>query len=143
MLFLIFVYFFTQSLPQRSIKTGDTFLRQETKTLLFIKYFVFILVITNFSLISTIGVHELSHVVTARLYDCESRSIFYEQGNYPYSEIVCDDLSGKTLITLSGPIIPVLIGIILFFIGGILMRAIALLVMGFNLIASYKDFYEQ
>jgi len=143
LLFLVFAGYFLKDVKEYPLKfTESHFTKKESSLLLFIKYFIFIIVLTNFVLISTIGVHELSHVLVSRFYECESKSIFYEDGKYPYSEIVCDDLSGKNPIALSGVLIPILVGLILLVIGGNFIKAVSFLIIGFNLIASYKDFQE-
>jgi len=142
-IFLIFTFFFLRDIERYPLKfIENQKYQKENYALLFIKYFIFIIVLANFVLISTIGVHELSHVLVSRFYECESRSIFYQEGQYPYSEIICDDLLDKYPITLSGPLIPIIIGLILFYLGGNIVRPISLLIIGFNLLASYKDLQE-
>lgn len=110
--------------------------------LVFVRYFIFILAFTNLVLIGTLALHEFSHVLVARYYDCDARAIFFEKGIYPYSEINCTNLSGKTLIALAGPFLPILLAIILFFVENSITRAVALLSIGFNLVSGYQDFKE-
>ena len=78
----------------------------------------------------------------SRYYNCESRTIVFEQEQYPYSEINCDDLSGKFYIALAGPLAPLIIGLLLFIFGGKFIRPSSFLIIGFNLLASYKDFKD-
>ena len=141
--FLVFAFFFLKDVEKYPLRFVEEIpSKGESHVILFIKYFVYIIVLTNFVLISTVGVHELSHVLSARYYGCESRAIAFESGTYPYSEIVCDDLSGKVPIALAGPLVPIVIALILFIIGGRFIRPTAFLIVGFNLLASYRDFEE-
>ena len=98
--------------------------------------------VINLVLVSTISLHEFSHVITARYYGCESRTIAYESQNYPYSEIICTNLDYKLHIALAGPIIPVIVAALLLFVGGRYIRPIAFLAIGFNLLAGYRDFQD-
>ncbi|HDK42619.1 MAG TPA: hypothetical protein ENG87_04515, partial [Candidatus Pacearchaeota archaeon] len=136
--FLFFVYFFLKNICSKPLthKESSNIIQKESNLMLFVRYFLFIIVLTNLVLISTIGIHELSHVATARIYDCESRTIVYENGNYPYSEIICDNLTGKIIISLAGVITPILLGLFLFVLGGRFIKAISFLMVGFNIIAS-------
>ncbi|HVY01904.1 MAG TPA: hypothetical protein VHA12_04035 [Candidatus Nanoarchaeia archaeon] len=108
--------------------------------LVFVRYFIFILAFTNLVLIGTLGLHEFSHVLVARYYDCDARAIFFEKGIYPYSEINCTNLAGKNMIALAGPVLPILLAMILFFVENSITRAVALLAIGFNLVSGYQDF---
>jgi hypothetical protein len=142
-IFLFFTFYFLKDVERYPIKFVEKKASEkEHYILLFMKYFIFIIVLANFVLISTVGVHELSHVLVSRFYDCDSKSIFYQQGEYPYSEIVCDNLFDKYPITLSGPLIPIIIALALFFLGGNIIKPISLLIIGFNLLASSKDLQE-
>jgi len=141
--FVVFVFFFLKDVEKFPLRFASHYPTKETShIILFIKYFVYIIVITNFVLISTVGLHELGHVLVSRHYGCDSRSIAFEEGIYPYSEIVCDDLSSKNQIAISGFAIPVIIAIALFLIGGKFIRPVSFLIIGFNLLASHKDFIE-
>lgn len=141
--FLVFSFYFLRDAAHYPVKSpGFIKLKEESNIVLFIKYFVYIIVLTNVILISTIGIHELGHVVVSRFYDCESRAILYEQGTYPYSEIVCNDLSGKVYIALAGPILPLFLSLFLMILGGRFVKSLSLIIIGFNLLASYKDLQE-
>lgn len=139
--FIYFIFLFLKDIGKRNIPYEQKgFYKKESFIFLFIRYFVFVIVLINIVLISTIGVHELSHVLMAKSYGCEARTILYENGQYPYSEIICDNLSGKIPIALSGPLIPIAIALLLFIFGGTFMKPVSFLIIGFNLLASYKDF---
>ena len=133
LVFFILAYFFLNDLKNYSSKPVDKEQYNEKSIfLLFLKYFVFIIVLTNLALITTLSLHEFSHVLVSRIYGCEARSIFYEVGSYPYSEIVCDNLAQKMPIALAGIIAPLIIGLFAFIIGGWFVRPISFLIIGFN-----------
>lgn len=141
-IFLVFIVSLITQIEVNPIKNENNVKREDSYPILFIKYFIYIIVITNLVLISTVGVHEFSHVLAARIQGCESRSIIYEENYYPYTEIVCPNGSIDYLITLAGPLVPLIIGILLFILGEEFIRSLSLLVIGFNLIASYRDLQE-
>jgi hypothetical protein len=66
----------------------------------------------------------------------------YEEESYPKTEVICSDLSKVWLIAIAGPLLPVLLAVLLFFLGGTLLREVALLMVGFNLISSSRDLAE-
>src|SRR3989344_2848871 len=128
LLFLTFVIFFLKDISYFPFKVEDRqVIKKRNYSLLFVKYFIFIIVLTSLVLISTVGIHEFGHVIASRLYGCESKVIVYEFGEYPYTEILCPDNSGKFASTLAGPAIVVVIAIFLFIFGGRIIREISLL----------------
>ncbi len=109
--------------------------------LTFLRHFVFILILTNFVFIGTIAIHEFGHFTVSRFYECEYRRIVYEE-NFPHTEILCKELPNNSVVILGGVLPPLLIAVSLFIIGGKFLKDIALLIAGFGLIASNKDFME-
>lgn len=141
--FFIFTYMFLRDLTKYPVNIQKYVkLERESPIVLFFKYFIFMIVLINLVLVSTISLHEFSHVAVSRYYGCESRTIAYEGGGYPYSEIVCRDLKNKIPITLAGPLGPIIVAAFLFFVGGRYIRPISILVIGFNLLAGYRDFKD-
>ncbi len=141
-LFFVFSFYFLRDLKHYQIKPLEIKTKEEPNVLLFIKYFIFIIAIINILLISTLGIHEFGHVAISKYYNCESRSIFYEKGTYPYSEIVCDNSSGKSFITLAGPLLPIILSLFLLIIGGSFVKSLSLIIAGFDILSAYKDLYE-
>ncbi len=109
--------------------------------LVFLRHLVFILVMTNFIFIATIAIHEFGHLGTSYFYDCEYGRIVYEKG-FPHTEILCSEIPNKYLVILGGVLLPIIIAVFLFIVGGRFIRDIALLIAGFDLIASNGDFFE-
>jgi len=108
----------------------------------FLRYFIFIIILTNFIFIGTITVHEVGHLLTSRTFGCEFGKIVYEQG-FPHTEILCNDaFNSVTKVILGGILLPILIAILLYFAGGTFIRELSILIIGFNLILSYQDFLD-
>ncbi|MFH1801972.1 MAG: hypothetical protein ABH864_00810 [archaeon] len=142
-IFLVFVYLFLKDILKYPLKAhGPINFEKSSGIVLFMKYFIFMVVLTNLVLVATVSFHEFSHVLVSRYYGCESRTIAYEDGGYPYSEIVCSSLENKLPITLAGPLGPIIVAALLFFVGGRYIKPISFLVIGFNLLAGYRDFQE-
>jgi len=142
-IFLILVFIFVRDL-KKSPPVFRTHIKKYEKkpyALTFLRYFVFILVLTNFVFIATITLHELGHFTLSKFYDCQYRRIVYEE-NLPHTEILCKDLFNSSMIILGGIFLPFLLAIFLFIVGGKFLKEIAFLILGFNLIASNKDFLD-
>ncbi|MEM4625698.1 MAG: hypothetical protein QXJ28_02975 [Candidatus Pacearchaeota archaeon] len=146
LLFLFFILFFSNDISRvnniNNENNKECVDKRYSYLILFVQHFVYVLVITNFALIATIGLHEFGHVFVARYYGCESRAIIFERYNYPYSEIICKDLSVRLPIVLAGPILPIIVSLSVLFLGGKFLFPISLLTIGFNLFAAYQDFLE-
>lgn len=109
----------------------------------FIRYFVFIILLTNFIFVGTVTTHELGHYSLANFFGCSSSRIVLE-GSLPHTEILCQNEDPLTRLVplIGGILIPILIALIFFFVGGKFITEMGLLVMGFNLIISYNDFLD-
>lgn len=107
----------------------------------FLRYFIFVVVLTNFVFIGTIGVHELGHYVMSKVYDCESSRIVYEN-DFPRTEVMCTNLESNKNLVVGGFIFPFILAIFLFSLGGSFLKDISLEIIGFNFIISYHDFLE-
>ncbi len=139
-IFLLFLFNFLKNLEKYPLQRGYSYKRQSH----FFKVFrslVFIIILVNFIFIGTVGIHEFGHFSLSKFYECSYRSIVYE-GDLPYTEILCKDLSKNNFVLLGGVLLPFFIGICLFIIGGRFLRDIALLVVGFNLLVSSMDFVK-
>jgi len=105
----------------------------------FLRYFIFIIILTNFIFIGTITVHEVGHLLTSRTFGCDFGKIVYEQG-FPHTEILCEDsFNSFTKVILGGIFLPLAIAILLYFAGGTFIKEVALLIIGFNFLISYQD----
>lgn len=140
LLFGIFLFFlFGQPLKNGVAAKPE---KKRGSFLVFLRYFVFILVVTNLSLLGAIGLHEAGHAGVARFLGCSYSITFYEEEvGYPHTDAFCPSTEHISLLEISGFIAVTLFSILLFLIGGSLLREISLLLMGFNLIASTRDFF--
>jgi hypothetical protein len=140
-LFFILCYLFFESFKKSPLEHMEKARKEERQSIIFLKYFVFITVISNFIFLGTVGIHELGHLAVSKFYDCDYRQVIYSQGA-TYTEALCSNINGSanSLILVGGFLLAYVIGISLFLIGGKFMKEVALLIIGFNTIISYKDF---
>ena len=125
------------NIPNLKHKTeNDTYL------FTFLKYFTFIIVFVSFSLISSLVLHELGHVLYAKYQGCAYKTIFFDSENYAYTEVFCKEDILKFYALLAGPIFPLAICLFIYIFGNRIIRDMSLLIIGFNLLASTKDFNE-
>jgi len=141
-LFLIFLIIFRGEIDDIAMHLKSKKVKKESYIVLFTKYFVFILVLNSFVLMGVLMGHEFGHIIASNHYGCESRSIFYEQGNAPYTEVLCIDDSSRLQSTAAGFALPLVLVLVLFIVGGKFMREISLVAIGFDLLISYNDFKE-
>jgi hypothetical protein len=122
-------------------KNYSSYGRTDSYFVTFFRYFIFILILTNFVFIATIAIHEFGHFTVAGFYDCEYKRIVYEK-NFPHTEVLCRELTNRNWVTLGGLLSPFLISLFLLIVGGKFIKDISLLIIGFNLIASNKDLLD-
>jgi hypothetical protein len=110
-----------------------------SKRLGILRYFIFVFTISSFVFIGTMGMHEFGHYLVSNIY-CYDTKIVY-QNNIAYTETNCNNNNNNFLI-FSGIILPIIISILLFLIGGNFLRDISFLIIGFNFILSIKDLID-
>jgi len=138
--FLILIYYFFWDLERYPLIHME-YHKRESYIFNFIRYFVFIVLITNLVFIGTLSVHEFGHFAVSKFYDCHYSKIVFEK-DFPHTEGLCLQSSDKNIFILGGILLPILIAVLLFIIGGIFVRDIAVLIIGFNLIFSYRDLID-
>ena len=128
-------------LNRHLISVKKRFLKESNFIIDFLKYFLFIVLLTNFIFVSTVTIHELGHFGTSKFLDCSYSKIVYD-GALPHTEILCQnqDSVSQVIAILGGVIFPFFIAFIFFFVGGKFMKEIGLLLIGFGLTISYMDF---
>ena len=107
----------------------------------FLKYFIFLIALINFLFIGTISVHEIGHLVASKIYHCEYGRIVYESG-LPRTELLCQNEENKGLVILGGILLPIILAFLLFFGGGKFIKESSLVILGFNLIISQRDYLD-
>ncbi len=140
--FLFFLLIFSQQMINKKLKFKEYLPKKQRPYFFnFFQFFIFIVVLTNFIFIGTISVHELGHLAASQFYDCEYRRIVYEKG-IPHTDLLCQNLPNKTFLIIGGVLLPFVAALLLFLAGGKFMKETSLLIVGFNLIASYRDFLD-
>jgi hypothetical protein len=139
LLFLILAFIFLRDIKNYP-KIKSKIKRKRKGVLVFLRFFVFILILTNFVFIATIAIHEFGHLTTARFYECSYSRIVYDQDIH--TEFLCNELPNKNIVVLGGVLLPLVIAGFLFILGGKLIKDISLLMIGFNLIAANKDLLD-
>lgn len=133
-------YFFLNSFKKTVLNDKKVSNSKKSYFMIFFKSFIFIIAISNFIFIGTIGIHEIGHFTLSKFYSCENTKIIYS-GDSPYTEALCKSPTvHKTL--LFGGFLPFLVGFFFFIFGGRLLKHIGILVIGFNLVLLYEDFIE-
>lgn len=99
---------------------------------------IFIITLTNFIFIGTIGIHEFGHYGLSKIYDCDYRKIVYD-GDLFHTEVLCEDEYAVLPVALGGIFLPFVLGIFLIFVGGHFLREVALLIFGFNFLSISRD----
>ena len=144
--FLIFLFFFLLDINNISTRFFERkILRLKHSHYLFdfLRYFVFIIILTNFIFIGVLATHEGGHFLISKLTpNCGLERIVYE-GGLPRTEILCDNsVSSTNKILFGGIFIPIIVALLFFFGGGTFMKEISLLIIGFDILISYKDFID-
>lgn len=143
-LFSVFIIYLVSKVERFPLAFFEIHLKNRKSHYLldFLRYFIFIIILTNFIFIGTITVHEVGHLLTSRTFGCDFGKIVYEQG-FPHTEILCgDSFNSLTKVILGGIFLPLIIAILLYFAGGTFIREVSLLIIGFNFIISYQDILD-
>ncbi len=143
--FFAFLIFFIEDLRRFSYSLYERKVRLKKNYYIFdfLRYFVFLVILTNFIFIGVLSIHEGGHFVVSKLdSDCALQKIVYE-GNLPRTEILCANSPGSMgKILLGGLLLPLIIAALFFIAGGTFMKEISLLILGFNILIGFKDFVE-
>ncbi len=143
--FFLFIFFFLMDVRNISLSDSDKKIKYRKSNYLFdfMRYFIFIVILTNFVFIGTLAIHEAGHFFMSKFNpNCELEKIVYE-GDLPRTEILCDGSPEyMNLIIFGGILLPILVALLLFFGGGTFMKEISFLIAGFNILISYRDFVD-
>jgi len=143
--FFLFIFFFLIDLKNIPILTSDRKIKLKKSYYLFdfLRYFIFIVILTNFVFIGTLAIHEAGHFFVSKITtDCELERIIYD-GSLPHTEILCNNSPDSlNKIIFGGIFLPVLVAFLFFFGGGTFMKEISLLIIGFDILIAYQDFID-
>lgn len=143
-LFFVLIFIFVKNVENFPLEFFQRPIRYRKKYyfLDFLRYFIFIIILTNFIFIGTITIHEAGHLLTSRAFDCGFGRIIYE-GGLPHTEILCGgDFNALSKVILGGMFLPLFIAILFFFAGGTFIKEVGMLILGFDFMISYKDFLD-
>lgn len=102
------------------------------------RHLIFIITITNFVFIGTVGIHEFGHFGAAQIYGCADSSIVYD-GSFFHTTMLCADSSNSFIISIAGIALPLFVAFLLIIIGGKFIQEIGLLMIGFDLLSGSRD----
>jgi hypothetical protein len=106
----------------------------------FVKFFIFIISISAFILLSTVALHEFGHAMVAQYYGCEhTRAVIYDIILAPHTEIWCSYYYNNIILTLGGILATFVIALIFLLTGGNFTTRLSYLIFGFSLLISYGD----
>ncbi len=139
--FLIFAYLFLSDLRKFPLNTTSKIKKEKSYLFTLLGHLIFIITLTNFVFIGTVGIHEFGHYSVSKFYDCEYQQIVYD-GDFFHTDILCRSLESNVGVILGGVLLPLIVALLLFLMGGKFMKEIALLIFGFNLISISRDFSD-
>ncbi|MCP3682423.1 MAG: hypothetical protein GY861_06995 [bacterium] len=140
LLFFVFFFIYLDVKKCGVIKKKAKKKKKPFLPLIFIKYFIFVISMTLFMFLSTVGIHELGHVLTAQYYGCEEgKAIIYDINKMPHAEMGCDENYNETVISFGGLAATLIMAALFFFIGGDFLRIIAYYILGLSLFIAYDD----
>lgn len=143
--FFLFILFFLIDLKNIQVIVHEKKLSLKKNYYIFdfLRYFIFIVILTNFVFVGTLAIHEAGHFFVSKLTtDCNLERIIYD-GTLPHTEILCEgSIVSISKIIFGGIFLPVLVAFLFFFGGGTFMKEISLLIIGFDILIAYKDFID-
>jgi hypothetical protein len=98
----------------------------------------FVIGLSIFLMLGTLGVHELGHSLGAKVMSCAYTTSFGV--GHAVTHVACESGSGLLFITLSGLIMTLLISLLMYFMGHDFAKRLALMILGFSLLISVDDF---
>lgn len=138
LLFFVFLYFLLFDLKKYPLIVGVEKNESKPHYLVVLGHIMFIVVLVNFTFIGTIAVHEFGHYGVSQFYDCEYSRIVFEDSLF-HTEILCSNVLDSVYVLLGGILLPLLIAIILFLLGGKFVKEVGLMMIGFNLVSISRD----
>lgn len=99
---------------------------------------LFVIGLSIFLMLGTLGVHELGHSVFAKAFGCSHDTVFYI--GHAITHVTCDNDAGAIPITLGGIILTLIIALLIYITGNAFARDISYLITGFSIITAVDDF---
>lgn len=98
----------------------------------------YVLCLSVFIMLGTLGVHEMGHSLAARSFGCSHQTQFGI--GHAVTHVECESAAGSTFIVLGGFALTVLISVMMYIVGNGFARRIALMIFGFSMIMAVDDF---
>lgn len=112
----------------------------DSKIVNFVRYFIFVLILFNLILLSTLVIHESGHIFSAKLLNCQYHTyVFDDNGRSLQTETFCSNSLTGLIVALGGIILPLIVAIIFYLVGGNLSKAISLIMLGSGVLMSSAD----
>lgn len=138
--FIILAFYFTKDVSNFPRHINKIHYKKESKAISFVRYFIFVLILFNLILLSSLVIHEFGHIASAKMLDCEYKAyLFEENGRDLQTEVLCGDQMTVLEVALGGVLSVIILSFLLFLIGGALSKAISHVMVGIGIIISSKD----
>ena len=102
------------------------------------RFGLFIIFLSIFLMLGTLGVHELGHSLLANAFGCTHETKFGI--GFAVTHVMCDEDGGSSFIALGGFILTVLVAAVMFIAGNDFARRISFLLLAFSMLISIDDF---
>lgn len=107
----------------------------------YISFFLYVVMLNASMVITTIVLHEAGHNVLGQVFGCKDiKIVLFDSGTgSSYTQMNCSGFSDFNAIALGGFLFVVPFGLIFLLMRGLPERNLGLIMIGFNLMASYTD----
>jgi hypothetical protein len=112
--------------------------RQVPLALEVVKLGLFVVGLSIFIMLGTLGVHELGHSLVAKTFGCSTETVF--DIGFAKTHVVCDSTTGSTLIALGGFALTMLISLVIYMVGNDFAKRMSFMMFAFSFIISSDDF---
>ncbi|MBW2964497.1 hypothetical protein KY363_03480 [Candidatus Woesearchaeota archaeon] len=102
------------------------------------KFGFFVIALSFFMMLGTLGMHELGHSLAAGFLGCEHSTSFGI--SFAITHVSCSSDAGATAITLGGFVLTLLVSLMMFFIGNDFTRKMSYMLIAFSLLTAMDDF---
>jgi hypothetical protein len=102
------------------------------------KFGFFVIALSVFLMLGTLGVHELGHSITAQVFGCSHQTSFGI--GHAVTHVVCESSAGSILIILGGFILTLVVSLLMYFMGNDFAKRMSFLMLAFSILISVDDF---
>jgi hypothetical protein len=102
------------------------------------KFSFFVIALSVFLMLGTLGVHELGHSISAKALGCSHETSFGI--GYAVTHVTCNSAFGSTIITLGGFVLTLIISMLMYFMGNDFAKRMSFLLIAFSILIAIDDF---